>query len=171
MISRNAYGELNVEEFRTTRTTSHQGVRISSSSPLIDTDTEFGAQVAKRLAKEDIVWLTTVNPSGTPQPNPVWFQWADGAFLIFTQPGTPKLRNIAANPRVSLNLNTNATGGEVNVLTGEARVDTAGASLAEIEAYVVKYAKGLVDIGMTREQFFDDYSVPVRIVPDRLRGF
>jgi PPOX class probable F420-dependent enzyme len=144
---------------------------MSSSSPLIDSNTDFGVKVTKRLAQDAIIWLTTVSPSGTAQPNPVWFQWAAGEFLIFTQPGTPKLRNIAANARVSLNFNTTATGGDVVVLTGTARVDTDSASTAELDAFVEKYTEGLVDIGMTREQFFADYSVPVRIIPDRLRGF
>ncbi|MGW4534269.1 TIGR03667 family PPOX class F420-dependent oxidoreductase [Nocardia sp. NPDC004340] len=144
---------------------------MSASSPLIDTDTEFGALVTKRLAEDGIVWLTTVSPSGTPQPNPVWFQWANGEFLIFTQPGTPKLRNIATDPRVSLNLNSTASGGQVVVFNGPARVDTTDPTPAELDAYVEKYAKGLVEIGMTREEFFADYSVPVRITPDRLRGF
>ena len=40
-----------------------------------------------------------------------------------------------------------------------------------IEAYVAKYTEGLVSISMTREQFFAEYSVPVRITPDRVRGF
>ncbi|WP_454197780.1 TIGR03667 family PPOX class F420-dependent oxidoreductase [Nocardia sp. Marseille-Q1738] len=144
---------------------------MSSSSPLIDSNSDFGVKVSKRLTQEAIIWLTTVSPSGTPQPNPVWFQWRDEAFLIFTQPGTPKLRNIAADPRVSLNFNSTATGGDVVVFTGTAQVDAAGASASELDAFVEKYTEGLVDIGMTREQFFADYSVPVRIVPDRLRGF
>ncbi|MGW5113101.1 TIGR03667 family PPOX class F420-dependent oxidoreductase [Nocardia sp. NPDC004123] len=144
---------------------------MSSSSPLIDSNTDFGVKVTEHLVQDTIIWLTTVSPSGTPQPNPVWFQWDDGAFLLFTQPGTPKLRNIAANSRVSLNLNSTATGGDVIVFTGTARVDADGASAAELDAFVEKYTEGLVDIGMTREQFFADYSVPVRVVPDRLRGF
>ncbi|MGV9668878.1 TIGR03667 family PPOX class F420-dependent oxidoreductase [Nocardia niigatensis] len=144
---------------------------MSSSSSLIDSNTDFGVKVSKHLVQDTIIWLTTVSPSGTPQPNPVWFQWDDGAFLVFTQPDTPKLRNIAANSRVSLNLNSTATGGDVIVFTGTARVDADGASAAELDAFVEKYTEGLVDIGMTREQFFADYSIPVRIVPDRLRGF
>ncbi|MFE3194014.1 TIGR03667 family PPOX class F420-dependent oxidoreductase [Nocardia sp. NPDC059240] len=144
---------------------------MPSSALLIDTTTDFGIQATQRLARETIIWLTTVTPARVPQPNPVWFLWVEGEFLLFTRPGTPKLRNIAAEPQVSLNLNTNATGGEVVVLTGTARIDQAGADGAERDAFVAKYAEGLVDIGMTREQFFDDYAVTVRIRPDRLRGF
>ncbi|MFQ6398376.1 TIGR03667 family PPOX class F420-dependent oxidoreductase [Nocardia sp. KC 131] len=141
------------------------------SEPIVDTSTTFGAKVAARLDSEQTVWLTTVGASGTPQPNPVWFRWDGEEFLFFSQAGKPKLRNIARNPRVSLNLNATETGGEVVILAGTARVDESGASAEEITAYVEKYTEGLVDISMTEEEFFAEYSVAVRVRPDRLRGF
>ncbi|NEW38993.1 TIGR03667 family PPOX class F420-dependent oxidoreductase [Nocardia cyriacigeorgica] len=143
----------------------------TGSAQLVDTSTEFGARVAERLDKEQVVWLTTVGPTGTPQPNPVWFLWHDGEFLLFSQPDRPKLRNIARNPRVALHLNSTESGGDVVVVTGTARVDDTDISAEEADAYVEKYTDGLVSISMTREQFFDEYSVLVRISPDRLRGF
>ena len=65
----------------------------------LDTTTEFGAHVARRLRDELIGWLVTVSPRGRPQPSAIWFLW-DGAssLLIYSQPDAPKLRNIAANP-------------------------------------------------------------------------
>jgi hypothetical protein len=38
---------------------------------MIDLTSEFGQHVAKRLVKEQVIWLTTVSSDGTPQPNPV----------------------------------------------------------------------------------------------------
>ncbi|MFD0366000.1 TIGR03667 family PPOX class F420-dependent oxidoreductase [Nocardia sp. GCM10030253] len=141
------------------------------STPVVDTSTEFGAKVAARLDSEQVIWLTTVGASGTPQPNPVWFRWDGEEFLFFSQADKPKLRNIARNPRVSLNLNATETGGNVVILTGTARIDESGATTAEIAAYTEKYARGLVDIAMTDEEFYAEYSVAVRVKPDRLRGF
>ncbi|MEU6188417.1 TIGR03667 family PPOX class F420-dependent oxidoreductase [Nocardia sp. NPDC047038] len=142
-----------------------------SATPVVDTETEFGAKVAERLNRESILWLTTVGPTGTPQPNPVWFQWRDGEFLIFSKPGQPKVRNIQRNPRVALNLNSTASGGDVVVLTGTARVVEQRPGSAEIDAFTTKYADGLRSIGLTDEQFYAEYSVVLRITPDRLRGF
>lgn len=138
---------------------------------VVDTDTKFGAHVAERLENEQVVWLTTVAASGTPQPNPVWFLWNGTEILLFSEPNQSKVRNIGRNPRVSLNLNATKSGGDVTVLTGDARVDTESATPDEIARYTEKYAEGLVDIKMTAEQFFAAYSVAVRITPDRLRGF
>ncbi|MBF6474105.1 MULTISPECIES: TIGR03667 family PPOX class F420-dependent oxidoreductase [Nocardia] len=142
-----------------------------SAAPVVDTETEFGAKVAERLNRESVLWLTTVGPTGTPQPNPVWFQWRDGEFLIFSKPGQPKVRNIQRNPRVALNLNSTETGGDVVVLTGTARVVEQPPSAAEIASFTEKYAEGLRSIGMTDEQFYAEYSEVVRVTPDRLRGF
>ncbi|NNH71813.1 TIGR03667 family PPOX class F420-dependent oxidoreductase [Nocardia uniformis] len=138
---------------------------------VVDTDTEFGAHAAERLERETVAWLTTVGPSGTPQPNPVWFLWNGSEILLFSEPNQPKLRNIARNPRVSLNLNSTASGGEVLVLTGAARIDPTDPNPDEIARYTAKYTEGLADLKMTAEQFYATYSQAVRITPDRLRGF
>ncbi|MCP9621074.1 TIGR03667 family PPOX class F420-dependent oxidoreductase [Nocardia otitidiscaviarum] len=144
---------------------------LSSHEPVVDPGTEFGKHVTERFRKDTVAWLTTVGSSGTPQPNPVWFLWDGTEFLIFSQPDQAKLRNIARNPRVSLHLNSTETGGDVVILTGDARIDPEGATPPEIVQYTRKYTGGLVDIGMTDEQFYSSYSVVVRVRPDRLRGF
>ena len=70
---------------------------------MIDEGTEFGARVARHLREEIVVWMTTVTPSGAPLPMPVWFVW-DGAdsVLMYSRDGA-RIRNLEANPRVTLN--------------------------------------------------------------------
>ncbi|MFI5720480.1 TIGR03667 family PPOX class F420-dependent oxidoreductase [Nocardia sp. NPDC051750] len=137
---------------------------------LLDPTTEFGTRVAERLEREEIVWLTTTGPTGTPQPSPVWFRWHAGSFLIFSQPDRPKLRNIARNPRVALHFNSTGSGGDIVVFGGTARLELSP-DPGEIAAYLEKYRTGLEGLSMTAEQFRAEYSVPIRVAPDRLRGF
>jgi PPOX class probable F420-dependent enzyme len=80
---------------------------------VLDTTTEAGKRAERRLREEEIAWLTTVRADGQPQSVPVWFLYKDGAFLIYSQPRRQKLQNIGTNPRVDLNLNSNAHGGDV----------------------------------------------------------
>ena len=136
----------------------------------IDTGSEFGARVVRRLTEETIGWLTTVGADGTPQPSPIWFLWDGETALIYSQPNTPKLRHIAANPRVSLSLDGNGRGGDIVILTGDARVDDAAPSSAALPAYQAKYAPGIRQLGMTAESFAQAYSVPIRFTPAKLRG-
>jgi PPOX class probable F420-dependent enzyme len=136
----------------------------------IDTSTEFGQRAARHLAEDRIVWLTTVDPDGTPQPSPVWFLWDGETALIYSQPNTPKLRNIEQNPRVSLNFAGDGYGGDIVILTGEAAIHPDGAKANAVPGYVEKYRDGMQRIGMTPDGFAQAYSVPVRVRPTRLRG-
>lgn len=48
--------------------------------------------------------LATTRPDGTPQVNPMWFEW-DGEVLRFTHTTKrQKYRNIAANPAVAMSI-------------------------------------------------------------------
>src|SRR6266581_1156609 len=58
------------------------------SFQLPDPSTPFGERVARRLRDERLIWLTTVDAKGIPQPTPVWFLW-DGARLILPRIGCP----------------------------------------------------------------------------------
>jgi PPOX class probable F420-dependent enzyme len=90
---------------------------------LIDPATEEGRKVTRWLEEEIIAWLVTVTPDGTPVPTPVWFWWDGETLLVYSQAGKPKLRHIAANPRVAVALQLDEVGDLRAVITGEAAVD------------------------------------------------
>ncbi len=138
----------------------------------IDTTTDFGARVARRLQDERIVWLTTVRADGRPEPSPVWFLWDGESIVIFSRPDTVKTRNIAERPSVSLNLNSDYYGGDVVVITGEARIVPDVKAADAFPALVEKYRENLDNPGsVSTEQFTTEYSVAIQITPTRLRGF
>src|SRR5437762_2903635 len=76
----------------------------------IDASTPFGRYAERLLRTERIVWLTTVAADGTPQPNAVWFIWEGDTALMYSIPNQAKLRNIARNPNVALNLDSKKHG-------------------------------------------------------------
>ena len=131
----------------------------------IDTGTEFGARAARRLREELIYWLVTTGGDGTPQPSPVWALWEGETFLIYSQPDTPKLRNIAARPGVALHLDGDGKGGDIVIVTGDARIAPDAPPADRVPAYIAKYREGLRRIGMTGESFARAYSVAVRVTP------
>ena len=137
---------------------------------LIDTMTEFGARVERRLREEPVIWLTTVRDDLLPQPSPVWFLWDGESFLIYSQPNTPKLRNIARRPSVALNLEGDSLGDNIIVISGEARIDADAPPAHRVPAYAEKYRPGIARIGMTPEQFSQAYSVAIRVRPTAVRG-
>jgi PPOX class probable F420-dependent enzyme len=137
----------------------------------IDTETPFGRRAERRLREEMVAWLTTTSADGTPQPVPVWFLWdRPESFLLYSKPGTAKLRNIADRPRVSLHLDGDGQGGDIVVVLGNA-VQTDDPPAHEVPAYVEKYRAFIARNSWTPESFASDYSVPVRIEAAQLRGF
>jgi len=136
----------------------------------LDLSTEFGARVDRRLREERIIWLTTIGADNTPQPSPVWFLWDGAQILMYSQPDTPKIRNIARTPRIALNFDGDGRGGNIIVMTSTARVDTNAPPANQVADYVTKYQEGFKRIQVTPDGFAQSYSVPIRIIPQRVRG-
>ncbi len=88
-------------------------------------------------------------------------------FLIYSQPNRQKLKNIARNPHVGLNLNSNAQGGDVVRLEGTATIDEDAPPSSEVPPYVEKYRDAIARIGYDPESFARAYSVAVRVTPER----
>ena len=70
----------------------------------------------ERLEASRNYWVATVRSDGRPHVMPVWGVWQDGAFFFGTNPNSRKARNLQANPRTVVNLES---GDEVVVLEGD----------------------------------------------------
>ena len=136
----------------------------------IDTETPFGRRADRRLREELIGWLVTTSPVGAPQPSPVWFLWEHGEILLYSQPATPKLRNIEANSRVAFHMDSRGDGDDIVILAGRAHIVPDQTPADRVSAYLAKYATQIANNGWTPASFAADYSVPVRIEPTRLQG-
>ena len=143
------------------------------SFQLPDPATPFGERVARRLHEEHVIWLTTVDARGMPQPTPIWFLWegASSTLLIYSRSDAKRLAHIAQNPRVALNFDGNGSGGDIIVITGEVRVSSDDPPAHQLPAYAEKYRDLIARLRMSPEQFAAVYSVPLRVRPIALRGF
>jgi PPOX class probable F420-dependent enzyme len=130
---------------------------------------EIDPALAARFAREPIVWLTTVRPDGQPQSVPVWFVWEDGSFLLYSQPGKPKLRNIEDNPRVSLHLRGTDTGDDIVTIEATAAPDPEAPAADRVDHYIRKYSGQIDHYGWTPASFAEDYSEPIRLTPTTVR--
>ncbi len=90
---------------------------------------------------------------------------------LFSEPGKAKLRNIAGNPAVSLNLNSIGDGG-VAVFTGEARLSPEDDDPSANRRYIEKY-RSLIEgeLASTVEAFATAYRVAIRVKPVSLRAW
>jgi PPOX class probable F420-dependent enzyme len=129
------------------------------------------AGLAERLQTESIAWITTVTGDGQPQSSPVWFLWTDDKFLIYAQPHSWKVRNVRANPLVSVHLNSDDQGGRIVTFEGAAQVSGPRHLAHEDSAYLGKYRDGIAGLGMSPDQLGAEYSTAILVTPTRVRVY
>jgi PPOX class probable F420-dependent enzyme len=139
------------------------------TTAVLDPNDPKVSHAEERLKAELIVWLTTVDEDGQPQSTPVWFWWDGESFLVYSRAGARKVRNISANPRVSLHLEGNRVGGDNVILEGTAEPWTDGPPANEVPGYIEKYRQRIESYGWTAESFAKDYPDAFRVTPTRTR--
>jgi PPOX class probable F420-dependent enzyme len=110
----------------------HYGIETSSDGMLT------WEWVEDQLTKARNYWLATTQPDGAPHVAPFWGIWQDGVLLFSTHAESRKARNLAANPRAAVHLES---GDEVVMLDGRVLVTEDATLLARFgELYVAKYS-------------------------------
>ena len=73
------------------------------------------AWAVERVREAKNYWFCTTRPDGRPHAMPAWAAWVDGALYFDGSPETRRGRNLAANPAISVHLES---GDEVVILEG-----------------------------------------------------
>jgi PPOX class probable F420-dependent enzyme len=129
------------------------------------------AHVEGRLHANLMAWLTTVRPDGRPDSVPVWFLLRDDeTFLLYSQPGKGKLRDISHNPAVALGLDVTDIGRDIIRVEGTAEHARGFAAADQVPQYAAKYAERIGALFGTAAQFAAQFSEAVIITPRRLHG-
>lgn len=136
---------------------------------ILDTSTDRGKHVERRLHEDGIGWLTTVRPSGQPDSVPVWFLWNGETILIYSQPQQTKMHNLAHNPKVTFTIDGTNDGSDVIRIEGVAQHDEAHPRVQDNPAFIEKYADGIRRIGYAPEEMGNAYSAAIIITPTRFR--
>jgi len=132
---------------------------------------ERRARVEVRLRTNLMAWLATVNPAGRPDSVPVWFLVREnGTILVYSQPGKAKLRNIEANPHVSLGLDVTDIGRDIIRFEGTAMRAPGHPPADQVPEYAAKYAERIGVIFGTVERFAEAFSEAIVITPSRLHA-
>ena len=142
-----------------------------AAGPYGPLESEDGAWAREHLAQDVVGWLVTVAPDGRVQAAAISFLWDGQTILFYSKPGTPKLRNIAAHPEVSFNLNSDPYADHVLVIEGVAEAEPDCAPSDVHTVYAAKYHSPLEHWGMDEAQTAREFSVAVRITPTRIRAY
>ena len=136
----------------------------------LDPGTEWGRSAERLLRSEEVAWLTTLRADGSPWPNPVWFVWDGETFLVYSRAESLKLRHIARDSRVAVNLNGEGWDLDVVVVSGLARLASGEPPVDRAPAYLEKYSSAIERLGMTVPEYTAAFSIPIRITPTGVRG-
>jgi PPOX class probable F420-dependent enzyme len=85
---------------------------------LVPANTLSWPEVAARLAAARTYWLSTTTPSGAPHAAPVWGVVTGQVLYLYSERRTVKARNLAADPRVVVHLES---GEDVVIVRGTAK--------------------------------------------------
>jgi nitroimidazol reductase NimA-like FMN-containing flavoprotein (pyridoxamine 5'-phosphate oxidase superfamily) len=97
------------------------------------------SDVVARFDAARNAWLGTVDPAGAPHAVPIWTASVDDVLYVFGERRSVKFRNIVANPRVVVNLES---GDEVVIVRGTAYdVGTPAQVPDVVAAFAVKYTE------------------------------
>lgn len=131
-------------------------------------DAERGEQPVPPVSPPPQEQLAPLVPS---RAAPAQVGRGDGrSILLYSRPGKRKLENLAANPQVSLNLDSDGVDADIVVCWGTMHVSE-DPPANEVPAYVEKYAERIAALGWTPESFAADFSVPLRIGITRIHGW
>ena len=129
------------------------------------------ARVDTRLHTNLMAWLTTVSPAGRPDSVPVWFLHRDDdTFLVYSQPGKAKLRNIESNANVALGLDVTDIGRDIIRVEGTAVRAADQPAADQVAEYAAKYAERIGAIFDTVERFAAAFSEAIVITPTKLHA-
>ena len=138
---------------------------------MLDPSKPAHARAAERLRREPVAWLTTVRADGQAQSSPVWFLWDGQTFLLYSQPGAQKVRNLAANPKVALHLGDDGAGGDIVTVEVTAALEPGTPRADRVEGYLAKYREAIEALGTEPGPFARTYSTAIRVRPTRVRAW
>src|SRR5581483_8401119 len=109
------------------------GYGISEGAAGLIDWTELGRQ----FAESRNYWIASVTPRGMPHTAPVWGVWVDGVLYFSTGRTSRKGRNLAANPAVTVHLES---GDDVYLIEGSVEEEHDPLALERfLDAYERKY--------------------------------
>ncbi len=123
-------------------------------------------EMAAFLERPLVASFVTLRADGSPEVAPVWYQFADGDFIVYTSRTFRRVRNIERDSRVVISIAPHDA--PYAYVTAEGRAVIARDGVAEAaRAITERYMQGQAAEDFLDETL-DDSSVLLRFTPERL---
>ena len=111
--------------------------------------------------------LVTLRPDGSPHAAPIWYEYRDGQFLIWTSRDTRKFKNIAGDARAALSIATADEPYKYVCVEGTVTVSDADVE-ATATSIAVRYQGRERGTAFVREYFEEGVSVTFTLSPAKI---
>ena len=122
-------------------------------------------QMAEFLQRPLVAVFVTLRANGSPHAIPIWYEFVDGAFLVFTSSRFQRVKDLERDVRAAITISTHdepymyvSAEGPVAITTEG--VDKTGLSIAR--RYIGERAEQFL------ENVLDENSVVLRLTPERI---
>jgi PPOX class probable F420-dependent enzyme len=96
----------------------------------------------------------------------VWFYFDGADLVVYTMPNSAKVRHVKAQPRVSLNLDSDGNGAGIIIIGGVTSVEATDADPRDDQPYWAKYKADAEQFGLT--EAIANYSTRLKISVDKV---
>ena len=127
-----------------------------------------GRQV-RFVEKPRVAVLATIGRDGAPQMAPVWYRYEDGAFLVLTDAGSQKHKNVERDARVELCIDDKEPPYHTVIVRGRASVEPSRGD-AWREALAIHYLGEEGGKRYVRENAAGN-GIVLQVVPERVLGW
>ncbi|MDE2969354.1 MAG: PPOX class F420-dependent oxidoreductase, partial [Chloroflexota bacterium] len=124
------------------------------------------AAMERFLAAARIAHLVTLRPDGSPHVAPVWYEYVDGVFLVWTSRQFRKVKNIEGDARAVVSIASEDQ--PYRYVVAECDVTVSGDDVWDIGMSISTRYEGAEGGGTFMEQYYDEgNSVVLRLTPRR----
>ena len=122
-------------------------------------------QMAEFLERPLVAVYVTLRANGSPHAIPVWYEYTDGEFIVFTSSTFQRVKNLERDSRAAITISTHDV--PYMYVSAEGPVSITSEGVAETGLSIARRYMG-EDAQQFLDDVYDEHSVLLRLTPERI---
>ena len=122
-------------------------------------------QIAEFLERPLVAVMVTLRADGSPHAIPIWYEYRDGAFIVFTSDTFVRVKNLRRDSRAAITISTHDE--PYMYVSAEGPVSITSEGVAETGLSIARRYMG-EDAQQFLDDVYDEHSVLLRLTPERV---
>ena len=121
-------------------------------------------QMAEFLERPLVAVMVTLRADGSPHAIPIWYEYRDGDFIVFTSDTFVRVKNLRRDSRAAITISTHDE--PYMYVSAEGPVSITSEGVAETGLSIARRYMG-EDAHQFLDDVYDEHSVLLRLTPER----